>query len=153
MLAHPALDDAFGLGERLAHGRAAIGDRLEPNGKTDRLFGQTAGAIRNFLAALLDASGRIADFTDLDHGTSCESPRECWADLRSIPNHPHLEIVANAFFLGAFDDKVLQHAIDRIGNAVGLFLRHLARAEGIGHRPGLIDHKDKAGRIASADLG
>ena len=80
------------------------------------------------------------------------APPRAGVDLAAVADDADVEVIADAVRLGALEDKVLQQAVDGVGDALGLVLVGLA-AERLQHRAGLIDEKEKAGRIGAADLG
>src|ERR1044071_1278612 len=143
MLAHPVFNNTLRLRQCLAHWRASIGHRLEPNGKTDRLIDQPPCPVRDFFAALLDTSWRIADLADLYHLPPRQGARKRGRDLRAVTDHADFEIIANAFLFSAFDHEVLKKAVDGVRHTISFLLSALASAEGIGHRSRLIDEKNE----------
>ena len=133
MLADPVFNNAFGLGQCLAHWRAAVCNGLEPNRKTDRLIDQPPCPVRHFFTALFDARWRIANLADFYQLSPSQRAGERRTHLSTVADHADLKIIANAFFFGAFDHQILQQAVDGVRHAIGLFLSPFTCAKGIGH--------------------
>jgi len=125
---------------------------LTANWKAHLLVNKPTRAIRNFFVSLLDSRGTVSNFADRHKLASRQRTRECWANASAIADYADVKIITNAFFLGAFDDQILEQPIDGVSHTVRLFLVAFARTKRVGHRTRLINEKHQTRRVSATDF-
>ena len=138
--------------EGLSHRRETLGVRLKPNREFDFARDDSAGAIIDFLDALFNAGRGIRDFGDGHEFAALQFAAKAWADGIAVTDHANFIKIADTFAARAFDDEIVEEAIDRISDAVA-FAFVVTSRDGFNHRPGLIDQENKATGINPAYFG
>ena len=139
----------MGGGQGCAHGRLALGGRLEPDRKFEFLLDEATGAVVHLARALLNPQGIVGDGADGHQAAAGQGAAEAGSGAAAVADDADVEVVADAFGLRTFQGQVLQQAIDDVRDALGLVLL-LVAPERLQHRRRLVHEKEKAGRIGSA---
>jgi hypothetical protein len=115
------------------------------------LIDKSAGAIVHFSRPNFDSQRIVGNLADWNNGLVSQRAAEPRSRLSSIGDHANMKEVPNAVGLSALENEVLEQAVERIRDAVGLALLGLA-AERFLHGAGLVQEKNQGSRVSPADF-